>query len=260
MPFTKARSRGANNLPVLTIVTCSGETKTLSESDENTSPKCVQRGNGMDVPRMSISSITYKNAFNILCGAVVVDVKLHAILGSINRVTGRITLPKTVQKFKDYESLDYVAWTAVVDQTGYYPCSNWFFAEHSMELKVGSGRIAEPFVVQQRFNECGSLDMIFWFAMQGNANDPNRGWPQDPAPLPNITCHELGEDFDETWCYGYEEAVKRFNDDDKDIVKRCLGLAYGGPDRWRKIERKLSKRLGFGLSEEQQAEEDFDSP
>lgn len=208
---------------------------------------------------MSILSVTYNDAFNIICGAVVVDVQLHAILGNINRVTGRMTLPKTVQKFKDYESLDYVAWTAVVDQTGYYPCSNWFFADYSTALIIKPGSIAEPFLVQQRFSDCGSLDIIFWFAMEGDANDPTKGWGERPAPLPNRTRRERGEDFEETWCYGYEEAVKKFNDDDGDILKRCLGLAYGGPNRWRTVERKLCRQLGFGLSEEQQAEEAVNS-
>lgn len=266
MSTTKARSHGANLLPMVTVRTCSGDTKTISEtktlsaSDENTRPKLPEGASNMGTSRMSILSLTYKAAFNILCGAVVVDVQLHAILGNINRVTGRMTLPKTVQKFKSYESLDYVAWTAVVDQTGYYPCSNWFFADYSTALKLKPGSIAEPFLVQQRFSECGSLDIIFWFAMEGDASDPTKGWGETAAPRPNITPHELGEDFDDTWCYGYEEAVKKFNDDDGDIVKRCLGLAYGGPDRWRTIERKLCKKLGFGLSEEQQAEEAVGSP
>ena len=260
MSSTSAQTFGANHLPVLTIRTSSGETKTLLKPDENAPPKIPQRTNGVDLPRTSKLSITYTNAFNILCGAVVVDVQLHAILGSMNRVTGRMTLPKTSQKFRDYESLDYVAWTAVVDQTGYYACANWFFTDHSTALKVRPGHVAGPFAVQQRFNECGTLDIIFWFAMQGSANDPNRGYPNHPPPLRSNRCHELGEDFDETWCYGYEEGVKKFTDDDRDIVKRCLGLAYGGPDRWRTVERRLRRKLGFGLSEEQRVEDAFDSP
>lgn len=251
MPSATMRTRSIFHLPpVLTIRDCSGETKTLSDPDENTPQKFVHEAKDMDLPGMSILSRTPKTGFNILCGAVVVDVQLHAILGSMNRVTGRVTLPKKRQIFETHESMDYVALTAVVDQTGWFACSNWFFTDHSLALEVKSGHVAEPFEVQQRFNDDGKLDIIFWFAMQGNANDPNRGWTHPLAPLNAHAWHKLGEDFDETWCYGYEEAVKKFNDDDKDVVKDCLALAYGGPDRWRMVERKFGKELGFGLSKE----------
>lgn len=136
---------------------------------------------------------------------------------------------------------------------------DWFFIDYSTALEVRPGCVAEPFAVQHRCTESGTVEIIFWFAMQACANDPNRGYPLDLAPLAPIRCHKLGEDFDETWCYGYEEAFKKFNDVDKGIVKSCLDLAYGGPDRWRKIERKFRKTLGFGLSEEQEVEEVLNS-
>ena len=262
MPSANTPSSGANRRPVLTIRTCSGETETISKTDGNIPQKLRQGAKGVDLPRINVLGITQRNAFVILCGAVTVDVQLHAILGSINRTTGEMTLPKGKEMFCSYESLDYVAWTAVVTQTGYYANPNWCFTDYSLALTVRPGRVAEPFTVQHKINGDGQLEIIFWFAMQASANDPDRGCPRNnPHPIRPAKPHVLGGDFEETWCYGFEEAVMKFNDNDKLVVKHCLDLAYGGSDRWRTIERKLNKRLGFGLDDVQQrTEEALSSP